>query len=102
MPSKEYNISVALCTDNEQTRAELGSAMQRVGLLEDPIPKAAQRWIVTFLEAYGPALDDIPAALVEIAALRAEATTVPAIALERLRTRQVLFFLDAVAQYVDS
>ena len=30
-----------------------------------------------------------------------EAVTIPALELERLRTRQVLFFLDAVAQYVD-
>ena len=33
---------------------------------------------------------------------RAEACVVPALALERLRTREVLFFLDTVGQYVDS
>ena len=38
-------------------------------------------------------LDD---ALREVALLRAEATIVPALELERLRNRQVVFFLDAV------
>ena len=35
-------------------------------------------------------------------ALRAENAVVPALELERLRNRQVLFFLDTVGQYVDS
>jgi glutamyl/glutaminyl-tRNA synthetase len=88
--------------NNEESRAALASAMQRAGLLEAPIPPAAQRWIETFLDSYADRVSDIDAALVEVAALREEATTVPAIALERLRTRQVLFFLDGVAQYVDA
>ena len=41
-------------------------------------------------------------ALDEVAKLRAEATLIPALELERLRNRQVLFFLDAVSQYVDA
>jgi hypothetical protein len=80
----------------------LAAAMQRAGLLEDPMPPAAERWIATFLEAFGPRLDGIDAALGEVALLRAESTTVPALELERLRNRQVVFFLDAVSQYVDA
>jgi hypothetical protein len=34
--------------------------------------------------------------------LRAEAVLVPALELERLRNRQVIFFLDAAGQYVDA
>ena len=41
-------------------------------------------------------------ALPFVHALRAEAALVPALDLERLRNRQVLFFLDTVSQYVDS
>jgi hypothetical protein len=36
-----------------------------------------------------------------IAALRAESCVIPALELERLRTRSVLFFLDSVGQYID-
>jgi hypothetical protein len=82
------------------TVPELAAAMQRFGLLEDPAPPAALRWIETFIEAY-PALG-IDEALAEIALLREEATLIPALELERLRNRQVVFFLDAVAQYVDA
>jgi glutamyl/glutaminyl-tRNA synthetase len=84
------------------TRDELAPAMQRAGLLEEPIPAAAERWIDTFIDAYGTRVDSIAAALREVAALRDEATIVPALELERLRNRQVVFFLDAVAQYVDA
>lgn len=79
----------------------LARAMQRHGLLEDPIPPAAERWIATFLEAFGDRVTTLREALEEVAALRDEAVTVPALELERLRNRQVLFFLDAIAQYVD-
>lgn len=82
-------------------RDVLAAAMQRHGLLETPAPPPALRWIDTFLEAFGDRVGNIDEALHEIAALRAEAATVPALELERLRNRQVLFFLDAVAQYVD-
>ncbi len=41
-------------------------------------------------------------AAAEVAKLREESVLVPALELERLRNRQVLFFLDAVAQYVDA
>jgi hypothetical protein len=80
----------------------LALAMQRVGLLEDPIPAAAERWIATFLEGFSEAWESVDAALREVALLRAEAALVPALELERLRNRQVLFFLDAVGQYVDA
>jgi glutamyl/glutaminyl-tRNA synthetase len=76
--------------------------MQRYGLLEDPVPDAAGRWIETFLDAYGSELHTLREAIEEIAKLREEAVTLPALELERLRNRHVLFFLDAVSQYVDA
>ncbi len=75
--------------------------MQRWGFLEDPAPEAALRWIDTFIEAFGGECPDADRAFSAIAALRAEACTIPALELERLRTRQVLFFLDSVGQYID-
>jgi len=84
------------------TRDDLAAAMQAAGLLEDPIPPAAERWIATFLEAFASRAGSLDAALREVAALRAEATIVPALELERLRTRAAVFFLDAVSQYVDA
>jgi glutamyl/glutaminyl-tRNA synthetase len=84
------------------TRDDLAPAMQAAGLLEDPIPAAAERWIATFIDAFGDRTPSLDAALREVAALRAEATIVPALELERLRNRQVVFFLDAVSQYVDA
>ncbi|MDQ2908008.1 MAG: hypothetical protein M3R44_01495 [Candidatus Eremiobacteraeota bacterium] len=79
----------------------LREAMQRSRLLEDPAPPAALRWIETFVEAYGAVVATVADAMPLVRALRAEAVIVPALALERLRNRQVLFFLDAVSQYVD-
>ncbi len=76
--------------------------MQRWGLLEDPVPPAALRWVDNFLDAYGTVLAGVDDARVPVSELRAEACVVPALELERLRTREVLFFLDAVGQYVDS
>jgi glutamyl/glutaminyl-tRNA synthetase len=76
--------------------------MQRAGLLETPVPPAAERWIATFLDAYGSACATLDEALREVALLRAESTVIPALELERLRNRQVVFFLDAVSQYVDA
>jgi len=84
------------------TRDDLAPAMQSAGLLEDPVPPAAERWIATFIDAFGARVPSLDAALREVAALRAEATIVPALELERLRNRQVVFFLDAVSQYVDA
>lgn len=84
------------------TKEELAGAMQRWGYLEDPAPEAALKWIDTFLEAYGSGLNALDDARPIVADLRAEACTVPALELERLRTREVLFFLDTVSQYVDS
>lgn len=84
------------------TAGELAGAMQRAGLLEDPAPPAAERWIATFLEAFGTRCTTIDEAVREIELLRAEATMMPALELERLRNRQVVFFLDAVSQYVDA
>jgi Anticodon binding domain len=83
------------------TRAQLLTAMQRWGFLEDPAPDAALRWIDTFLEAFGDGLSHVDDAFTPIAALRAESCIIPALELERLRTRSVLFFLDAVGQYID-
>jgi len=80
---------------------ELASCMQRWGFLEDPAPPAALRWIETFLEAVGGGLQSADDAFPLIEAFRAEACLVPALELERLRSRDVLFFLDSVAQYVD-
>jgi glutamyl/glutaminyl-tRNA synthetase len=82
------------------TVAELRAAMQQAGLVEDPAPPAAERWIETFLTAFGQL--STADALREVALLRAESTTIPALELERLRNRQVVFFLDGVAQYVDA
>ncbi len=79
----------------------LAAAMQRWGVLENPAPAAALRWIETFLAAYGAQLASPEEARPHVLALRAEATLVPALELERLRSRDALFFLDAVAQYVD-
>ncbi|MEA2719256.1 MAG: Anticodon binding domain [Candidatus Eremiobacteraeota bacterium] len=81
--------------------ALLADSMQRVGLLEDPVPEPAHRWVDTFLDAFGADVHTLGEALHEIASLREESVTIPALELERLRTRQVLFFLDAVSQYVD-
>jgi glutamyl/glutaminyl-tRNA synthetase len=86
---------------SEITRATLLTAMQRWGFLEDPAPDAALRWIDTFIEAYGEKLASVDDAFSYIAALRAESCIIPALELERLRTRAVLFFLDAVGQYID-
>jgi glutamyl/glutaminyl-tRNA synthetase len=83
-------------------RDELAAAMQRWGFLETPAPEAALRWIDTFLEAYGSQIESIDQARPIVAELRAEACVIPALELERLRTRQVLFFLDTIGQYVDS
>jgi hypothetical protein len=84
------------------TAEALAEAMQRAGLLEDPAPAAALRWIDTFIEAHGARATSLEEALREVALLRAEATVIPALELERLRNRQVVFFLDAVSQYVDA
>jgi len=76
-------------------------AMQAAGLLEVPAPPAALRWIETFVEAYGERIGTLGEGLERVRELRAEAVIVPALQLERLRNRQVLFFLDSVSQYVD-
>lgn len=82
-------------------RTELARAMQRWGFLEDPVPDAALRWIDTCIEAYGSELATVDDFKPIVAELRAEACVVPALELERLRTREVLFYLDSVGQYVD-
>lgn len=81
--------------------AQLASAMQAWGFLETPAPDAAIRWIETFLQAYGSDVTTTDDAYARVAALRSESCVIPALDLERLRTRNVLFFLDAVGQYVD-
>ncbi len=88
--------------DRTGSADRLGEAMQRVGLLEVPAPPAARRWVETFVEAFAAEPISVRQALALVAELRAEATLVPALELERLRNRTVLFFLDTVSQYVDS
>jgi glutamyl/glutaminyl-tRNA synthetase len=99
---RAFNARLLRALPRERYRALLAQAMQRHGLLEDPVPDAAARWIDTFLDAYGGEVHTLGEALAAVAALREEAVTLPALELERLRNRQVLFFLDAVAQYVDA
>lgn len=84
------------------TRDELAAAMQKWGLLETPPPPAALRWIDLFLEAYGDAASTPDEAHAIVAKLREESCVIPALELERLRSREVLFFLDTVGQYVDA
>ncbi|MGH7746898.1 MAG: hypothetical protein ACREQ5_19410, partial [Candidatus Dormibacteria bacterium] len=86
-----------LCAACERLRV----AMQAAGLLERPAPPAAVRWIATFGAAYPELLERPEAALETVRALRAEAVTLRALDLERLRSRAVLFFLDAFGQWVD-
>ncbi len=86
----------------ERVRALLAAEMQRSGLLEMSIPAAAWRWIDTFLAAYLDHLHTISDAIPLVRALRAEAVVIPALDLERLRSRAVVFYLDAVSQYVDA
>jgi hypothetical protein len=81
--------------------AAIAEAMQAAGLLEAPAPPAALLWIDTFVEAFGSRVETAGDALADVRELRAEAVTIPALELERLRGRQVLFFLDTVSQYVD-
>jgi Anticodon binding domain len=81
--------------------AGLVAAMQHWGFLEDPAPAAALRWVDTLLDAYGATFDEAGDAFPIVAALRAESCIIPALELERLRSRDALFFLDAVGQYVD-
>ncbi len=80
-------------------REALTAAMQRWGFLENPVPAAAWQWIETFIEAYPDRTIEDARPL--IAALRAEACIIPALELERLRSRDTLFFVDSVGQYVD-
>lgn len=81
--------------------AQVLTAMQSWGFLQAPAPDAALRWIDTFLEAYADRIDAVDDAFPLVSALRAEACVVPALELERLRTRNALFFLDSLGQYID-
>jgi glutamyl/glutaminyl-tRNA synthetase len=99
---RAFNARVLRALPRERYRDLLAGVMQRHRLLEAPVPDAAMRWIDTFIDAYGDGVHTLVEALDAIAALREEAVTIPALELERLRNRQVLFFLDAVAQYVDA
>lgn len=98
---RAFNARALRGLPRERYHALIAERMQRARLLEDPIPEAAHRWIDTFLDAFGAELHTLGEAIDHIADLRAEAVTIPALELERLRNRQVLFFLDAVSQYVD-
>ena len=99
---RAFNARALRKLPREKFRAMIAQAMQHSGLLEEPAPDAALVWIDTFIEAYGEELHTIADALPLVRALRAEAVMIPALELERLRSREVLFYLDAVGQYVDS
>jgi hypothetical protein len=96
-----FSVCVTPALAREELRDLVRQAMQAGGLLEMPAPPAALRWIETFVDAYGDVLSTVGDALPYVRALRAEAVTIPALQLEKLRNRQVLFFLDTVSQYVD-
>jgi glutamyl/glutaminyl-tRNA synthetase len=98
---RAFNARALRALSRERFHALIAELMQRHRLLEDPIPDAAHRWIETFLDAFGADVHTLGEALEHIAELREESVTIPALELERLRNRQVLFFLDAVSQYVD-
>lgn len=98
---RAFNARALRALPRAEYRALIAERMQRAGLLEEPVPDAARRWIDTFLDAFGAQVHTLGEALDEIAKLREESVTLPALELERLRSRQVLFFLDAVSQYVD-
>ena len=99
---RAFNARALRALPRERYRELVIDAMQRHRLLEQPVPDAAVRWVDTFIEAFGDEVHTLGDALEAAAALREEAVTLPALELERLRNRQVLFFLDAVAQYVDA
>jgi hypothetical protein len=101
-PVGDFPRATTITNSENDTSPELTAAMQRAGLLETPVPDAARRWIATFVEAFAGRYASLDEALGLVAALRAEAVIVPALELERLRNRQVVFFLDAVGQYVDA
>jgi glutamyl/glutaminyl-tRNA synthetase len=98
---RAFNARALRALPRKRYHELLAERMQRHGLLEDPVPEPAHRWIDTFLDAFGDELHTLGEAIEAVEALREEAVTLPALELERLRNRQVLFFLDAVAQYVD-
>jgi nondiscriminating glutamyl-tRNA synthetase len=99
---RAFNARALRTLPRERYHALLVERMQRHRLLEDPVPEPAHRWIESFLDAYGDELHTLGEAIEAVEQLREEAVTIPALELERLRNRQVLFFLDAVAQYVDA
>jgi len=96
-----FGVPVTPALPRARLHELVGEAMQLTGLLETPAPPAALRWIETFVEAYRDSLSTVADALPHVGELRAESVTIPALHLERLRNRQVLFFLDTVSQYVD-
>ncbi|HTW85009.1 MAG TPA: hypothetical protein VMD91_13125 [Candidatus Sulfotelmatobacter sp.] len=101
MDPSALDLDRPLPVDRTTAHGLLADTMQAAGVLERPAPDAAHRWIDTFLDAFADRGGSLRDALHAVAALRAEAVTLPALELERLRNRQVLFFLDAVSQYVD-
>jgi glutamyl/glutaminyl-tRNA synthetase len=98
---RAFNGRALRALPRERYHALIAELMQRRRFLEDPVPDAAHRWIETFLDAFGGDVHTLGEALEHVAALREESVTIPALELERLRNRQVLFYLDAVSQYVD-
>ena len=99
---RAFNARELQSLPREQYAALVIVAMQAARLMEAEPPPAALRWVDTFLDAYGEEIHTIAEAIPLVEKLRDEGVVVPALELERLRNRQVLFFLDAISQYVDS
>ncbi|MDE2571204.1 MAG: hypothetical protein KGM44_01615, partial [bacterium] len=89
-------------------RAELEGriiqALGEAGLVQvvagDAFPAGFERWVATFVEAYGEGLEAIADAVPIARRLREESVVIPARRLEELRDRNVLYYLDSVRQYV--
>ncbi|MDB5094964.1 MAG: glutamate--tRNA ligase [Candidatus Eremiobacteraeota bacterium] len=76
---RAFNGRALRALPRDRYHALVAEWMQRYGLLEDPVPDAAGRWIETFLDAYGGELHTLREAVDEIAKLREEAVTLPAL-----------------------
>jgi len=79
-------------------------AFEEAGLVHlvegDAFPAGFEKWVSTFIDAYGEGLETIGDAIPIARALRAETVVIPARRLEELRDRNVLYYLDSVRQYV--
>ncbi|HVA38258.1 MAG TPA: glutamate--tRNA ligase [Candidatus Dormibacteraeota bacterium] len=82
----------------------LADAFRHAGLVQlaegDAFPAGFERWVSTFVDAYGEGLETAADAVPIARDLRAESAVIPARRLEELRDRNVLYYLDSVRQYV--